>query len=70
MASFAHNWISIESQLQISATRVRNDGVHINHQAEVAGRLEGRALSVGNLDRDISDIAGAVGIGQDTWGKS
>ena len=49
---------------------MRNYGVHINHQAEVAGRLEGRALSVGNLDRDISDIAGAVGIGQDTWGKS
>ena len=33
---------------------MRNYGVHINHQAEVAGRLEGRALSVGNLDRDIN----------------
>ena len=33
---------------------MRNDGVHINHQAEVAGWLEGQALSVGNLDRDIN----------------
>ena len=49
---------------------MRNYGVHINHQAEVAGRLEGRALSVGNLDRDISDITGAMGGRQDTGGKS